>query len=100
LIANQDSMFLNILHLKVESLFLHLSLCTHNKALGLLNPNLLKFLGYHNWFRGYLQKGVDFFNSVLYSAQTFDFLQLFHIPLAIQLDPNEIELFSFFAPES
>jgi hypothetical protein len=39
-----------------------------------VNPNLLKFLGYHNRFLRYLQKHVDFFNSVFYSARTsFDF---------------------------
>jgi hypothetical protein len=55
------SIFLN---LKVESLFLHLSLLFYyffqNKALVLLNPSLLKYLGYHNRFLRYLQKNVDF----------------------------------------
>jgi hypothetical protein len=43
-------------------LFLHLSLCpfSQNKALGLLNLNLLKFLGYHNRFLRYLQKRLNF----------------------------------------
>jgi hypothetical protein len=54
-------------------MFLHLSLCTfsQNKALGLLNLNLSKFLAYHNWFLRHLQKRVDFFNSAIYSARTF-----------------------------
>jgi hypothetical protein len=50
------------LYSETVSLFLHLSFCTfsQNKALGLLNLNLLKFLGYHNRFLRYLQKHVDF----------------------------------------
>jgi hypothetical protein len=66
-------MFFNIFYFKDVSLFLHLSLCTFswNKALGLLNLNLLKFLEYHNRFLRYLQKHVDFFNSVFYSARNF-----------------------------
>jgi hypothetical protein len=61
------------LYPETVSLFLHLSLCivSQNKALGLLNPNLLKFLGYHNRFLRYLQKHADFFNSAFYSARTF-----------------------------
>jgi hypothetical protein len=80
------------------SLFLHLSLCTfsQNKALGMLNPNLLKFLGYHNRFLRYLQKRVNFFNSAFYSARTFlNFSQLFGIPLAIKFEPDKIEMFCF-----
>jgi hypothetical protein len=87
------------LYLKGVSLFLHLSLFTfsQNKALGQLNPNLLKFLGYHNRFLRYLQKRVNFFNSAFYSARTFfDFLQLFRIPFAIKFEPGKIELFCFF----
>jgi hypothetical protein len=66
-------MFFNIFFLKAVYLFLHLSLCpfSQNRALGLLNPNLLKFLGYHNRFLRYLQKRLDFFNSAFYSARTF-----------------------------
>jgi hypothetical protein len=68
-------MISNILYCRDVSLFLHLSLCTfsQNKALGLLNPNLLKFLGYPNWFLRYLQKRVDFFNSAFYNATFLDF---------------------------
>jgi hypothetical protein len=64
-----------------------------NKALGLLNLNLFKFLGYHNRFLRYLQKHVDFFNSAFYSVRNFlDFQQLFHILLTIKIDPGEIKM--------
>jgi hypothetical protein len=62
----------------------------------MLNPNLLKFLGYHNWFMRYLQKPVDFLSSVFYRARTFFiFKQLCRIPLAIKFDPDEVEMFCF-----
>jgi hypothetical protein len=96
-------MFSIFIYSETVSLFLHLSLCnfSQNKALGLLNPNLLKFLGYHNRFLRYLQTHVDFFNSAFYSVQTFFyFLQLFCILLTIKFDPGRIEMICFLAPES
>jgi hypothetical protein len=60
-------------------LFLHLFLCTlsQNKALVLLNPNLFKFLGYHNRFLRYLQKRIIFFNNALTVPDLFWFLTTF-----------------------
>jgi hypothetical protein len=72
LIANEDMHASQYFYILKLSLFWHLSLCTvfQKNALGLLNLNMLKFLGYHNRFLRYLQKRVDFFNSA-FIQQTF-----------------------------
>jgi hypothetical protein len=61
------------LYSQIDSLFLWLSLCPffQNKAIAVLNPNLLKFLQYHNRFLRYLQNHVNFFNSAHYSLRAF-----------------------------
>jgi hypothetical protein len=85
--------------LNVAFLFLHLSLSYFflNNALGLLNPNLVKFLRYLYPFLRYLKKSLFFSNSVFYSAcALFKTMQLFSTSLAIKFDPDEIETFCFF----
>jgi hypothetical protein len=66
------------------------------EALGLLNPNLIKFLRYHHRFSKYRKKSLIFFSSVFYSARAlFKMMQLFSTPLAIKFDPDELETFFF-----
>jgi hypothetical protein len=97
------SWFSIFLCLNVAFLFSHLSLCYFflNNALGLLNPNLFKFLRYLYPFLRYIKKELIFSNSEFYSPRTlFETMQLFSTSLAIKFDPDEIEIFCFFAPES
>jgi hypothetical protein len=85
--------------LNVAFLFLHLSLCYFflNNALGLLNPNLFKFLRYLYPILRYLKKSLFFSNSVFYSVRTlFKTMQLFSTSLAIKFDPDGIEKHSVF----
>jgi hypothetical protein len=69
LILNQDMHVYQYFYiLEVYPCFcIYLYVSSQNKALSLLNPNLLKFLGYHNRFLRYLPKLIAFFIS----AQTF-----------------------------
>jgi hypothetical protein len=81
---------------------LHFYFCTYHRgfflseALGLLNPNLFKFLRYHHRFSRYRKKSLIFFNSAFYSARAlFKMMQLFSTSLAIKFDPDELETFCF-----
>jgi hypothetical protein len=78
---------------------MHLSLCYFflNNALGLLNPNLFKFLKYLYPFLRYLKKSLLFLMvRFTYSAcALFKTMQLFSTSLAIKFDLDEIETFCF-----
>jgi hypothetical protein len=67
-----------------------------NNALGLLNPDLFKFLRYLYPFLRYLKKNLFFSNFAFYSARAlFKTMQLFSTSLAIKFDLDEIETFCF-----